>query len=361
MTESRSLPRLMILAGSNQLRGAEVFTQRLHEGLAANGWDVSSVALRDVGGQTTATVEPLVVGDPGGGRFRVGLVKALRARMSELRPEILLANGGPTLRYAVAASLRRDVQVGYIAVGEPLFWARSRLSRSTYRMLLSRTDFVMAVSEETRRQIVELYPPVSPDVVVAHQGVPERFFTIEPHEPQGPLRVLWVGSLSGEKDPNLALETVAGVPDSVLRFVGEGPLREALETEAEQMSITERVEFTGVVADVSPHLAWADLILLTSRTEGLPAVLMEAAAAGVPAVTVGVGGVADVVEAGVSGLIVARDPDQLAAAITRLAGNREELRAMGAAGRRLMREGFRLEDAIRRYERALFDRAGSPG
>jgi len=111
------------------------------------------------------------------------------------------------------------------------------------------------------------------------------------------------------------------------------------------------IEFTGPTDDVRPHLAWADVLLLVSRTEGLPGVVLEAAAAGVPAVAFDVGGVSDVVRDGVTGLLVPRgDEEAMTAALRVAATDRSRLPRLGKLAQELVLGRFTLEHAFDRYD-----------
>jgi len=124
--------------------------------------------------------------------------------------------------------------------------------------------------------------------------------------------------------------------DPRVRFliVGDGELRASLERRVQDLGLTGAVRFLGWRADIDKLYADLDVVALTSRNEGSPVALIEAMAAGVPVVSTEVGGVADVVEHGVTGLLAAMDDDAaLAGHVAKLLGDRESGRRMGQAGR----------------------------
>jgi glycosyltransferase involved in cell wall biosynthesis len=125
-----------------------------------------------------------------------------------------------------------------------------------------------------------------------------------------------------------------------LAIVGDGGLRPELERLAANLGVAERVRFVGYRADVTSVAAAADIALLTSDNEGTPVSLIEAAAAGTPAVATAVGGVRDVVtpETGVLG--PPGDPERLARAIVTLAQDTETRRSLGDAARRHVTQRF---------------------
>lgn len=339
------------MAASNRRRGAEVFTAEVRRGLIDAGWTVAAVALTRADDVETVDLASISdVSPDSASRFNRRIHHALRSRLDETRPDVLVAMGGPTLRYVAMA--RSRCIVIYVAIGEPRFWIKSAFSRILNRLLLSRVDHIIAVSQATADQLKELNPGLGPRISVVHPGVDDSFFEVDAHPGQG-RRALFLGSLSNEKDPYLALEGVTASEGWELRFVGDGPLRAGITETIRSRGLEDRVRLTGLVGDVKPYLAATDVLLLTSQTEGLPGVVLESAAAGVPAVAVNVGGLADAVLDGVTGVLVARDPQSIAGALDDLARNPERLAAMGKAARTRACEEFQLSASVDRFARIL--------
>jgi glycosyltransferase involved in cell wall biosynthesis len=156
----------------------------------------------------------------------------------------------------------------------------------------------------------------------------------------GPLRILCVGRLAPEKGHRGLLEALAqllaGGVDARLCILGEGPERAALEARCGELSLGERVSLPGSTdeAGVVRALHAADVFALSSLMEGLPVVLMEAMACGVPVVAPRLCGIPELVEDGRSGLLYTPGAwDELAAALRRLAGSPELQQALALAGR----------------------------
>jgi glycosyltransferase involved in cell wall biosynthesis len=145
------------------------------------------------------------------------------------------------------------------------------------------------------------------------------------------------GRLNAQKALHVALEALARLEGVSLVLAGDGELRDALAARAGELGLDVRVRFAGSLprVEVLALFRAADAVLLSSAWENFPHVLVEALAVGTPVVATRVGGVAEIVEDGVSGLLVpAGDPEALADAAGRLladAGLHERLRA-GTAG-----------------------------
>ena len=137
---------------------------------------------------------------------------------------------------------------------------------------------------------------------------------------------------------------------SYLIVVGGGSELPHLAALAKRLGIAERVLFLGEVADVREVLAAADVFLFASLYEGLPNALLEAMAAGLPAVATAVGGIPEVVTEGETGYLVpVRRPDLLAQRMVMLAGDGELRRRLGDAARERMK-AFSMERMVASYE-----------
>jgi glycosyltransferase involved in cell wall biosynthesis len=176
-----------------------------------------------------------------------------------------------------------------------------------------------------------VYP--MPNVVDTEQ------FTPAPRSSNGSIRLLTVGRLCPQKRMDRFLSVVARLrrqkgPKINATIAGAGPLRDALEKRAAELGISDAVEFAGGVSDVERLYRQADIFALTSDYEGLPNVLLEAMASGLPVVATSVGGVPPIVHDGETGFLVPpADEEAMASAILLLANKPELRRDMGRRGR----------------------------
>ncbi|MFV2001275.1 MAG: glycosyltransferase family 4 protein [Acidimicrobiia bacterium] len=348
---------IMVLVASNRRRGAEVFGERLTRGLSELGWMTDFVALQAADTDRIVGADPL---RPAGAatRIDVATLRALRRRVHDRRPSILLANGGATLRYAIATSttMSSPPLVAYASIGEPRFWLRSAKHARLQRFLHRRADVILAVSESTRRQLIDDIGVDAGRVQVAHTGVPHTFF-VDSEPSEQPVRLLFLGSLSPEKDPQTALDVTLEILQTNpirLRIVGDGPLRAGIADQIASRGLGDVIELTGSVDDVTPHLAWADVLVLTSRTEGLPGAILEAGAAGVPCVAFDVGGVAETMRPGVSGVVVPPgDVNAMVTELNRLIESPPKTRNMGVEARDFVANRFTLDQSIQRHHQIL--------
>jgi glycosyltransferase involved in cell wall biosynthesis len=166
--------------------------------------------------------------------------------------------------------------------------------------------------------------------------------------------LVFVGNLVPEKDPTAALEALALLPPEVgLLVVGEGPLRPELEARARRPELAGRVRLAGPVDHglVPDCLAAAEALVLPSRREGDPNVVLEALAAGRPVAASRVGGVPGLVAEGEQGFLAPPgDPAGLARAVERVLARswRPEELAASVAHRTWEASARRLEELLRR-------------
>lgn len=347
----RGVKRALVTVTSNSRRGAEVFGETLSGALRERGWDARFVCL-SVMDEPNVSAAPVRGAGRGLSRLAPAVVSGLRAEMGCV--DVVLLNGSATLRYGVAAALGLPGRPGlvYSSIGEPAYWASSNLRRAIQRVMLSRVDLVAAVSEATADQLEAVIGVDSAAIRYAPTGVEVPGASpADPHA-DGPLRLVWVGSLSNEKRPALLFDVLEEVNSQVhIEVVGDGPLREEVERRA---MTEERMTVIGAVTDVAPLLRSADALVQTSATEGLPGVVMEAAALGTPSVAFDVGGTGELVIDGVTGrLIPSGRTEDMARVLDQLGRDRSELAAMGAAARLHVNENFDLNSVVDRWEAIL--------
>lgn len=200
---------------------------------------------------------------------------------------------------------------------------------SLLREKLARAAAFVTVAEANRRHLQRQVGNGACNVQVVRCGVDTTLLAQRPGEPlDGPL--LAVGRLVAKKGFDVLLRALVDVPQVRLVIAGDGPERGQLTALCEQLGLGDRVTFCGTVdrARITGLLRTARAFVLPCRVagdgdrDGVPVVLMEAMACGVPVVSTPVGGIGELIEAGVHGTIV---PPDDAAALAR--GLRQVLRA----------------------------------
>jgi glycosyltransferase involved in cell wall biosynthesis len=151
----------------------------------------------------------------------------------------------------------------------------------------------------------------------------------------------------------------SAVKRAALVLVGDGPERPGLEAIAAELGVADAVRFAGARSDVPRLLRLFDVFALSSQTEGISVALLEAMAAGLPAVATAVGGNPEVVVEGETGrLVPAGDPARLGEALASLLADPDRRQAWGQAGRARVMEKFTLDRMVRDYEAIYESLAG---
>lgn len=236
--------------------------------------------------------------------------------------------------------------------------------------------FVVAISNYNRQVILEeCGPSADPKVTVIHCGVDLRTFRPGSAEQPGngarPLAVFCIGTLHEVKGQAYLIEACRLLAARGIRvtchFVGDGPDREELIRKAGRAGLVDRVHFVGRLTqdEVQQALRRADVVAAPSvptrdgRREGIPVVLMEAMASGVPVVASRISGIPELVEDGETGLLVEpRDAEGLADALARLIGDAELRRRLGAAGRMKVEREFDLKKSAVELSRRFASEVG---
>jgi glycosyltransferase involved in cell wall biosynthesis len=213
---------------------------------------------------------------------------------------------------------------------------------------VANADGVLCISEYTRSQLMYLSgPQYWQRLHVVHCGVDMKRYPYAVPRQEAGLSVLCVGRLVPQKGLDILVEAVDGLArrgvDIRLMLVGSGPLEASLRLKVRHLDLEDRVRFEGAVGqdDIGRYYAEADLFCLPSFAEGVPVVLMEAMATGRPVVATRVAGIPELVDDGVSGLLVAPGSvEQLVRALERLASSSELRERMGLAGRQKVEQEF---------------------
>jgi glycosyltransferase involved in cell wall biosynthesis len=236
--------------------------------------------------------------------------------------------------------------------------------RETYRWLSRRPNVIMINNSEAGARAYEAWLGLprgtigvvrngyafSDSEIALHQAARGRYRE-QIGIPAGASVVGAVMRLSEEKQPQMWLEIAArtrsAMRDVHFLIVGDGPLRRSLEKRAAQPDLRGSVHFIGHLRDALDAIADMDLLLLTSRVEGLPNVLVEAQFLGVPVAATPVGGAPEAIDHGKSGwLLDGVDPGANAERVVALLKNAKWRKAAAQHGPIFVRDRFNMRRAI---------------
>jgi glycosyltransferase involved in cell wall biosynthesis len=231
--------------------------------------------------------------------------------------------------------------------------------RQRERWLWPLTQHLVCNSASLQRELTRRYGVPAARLSLIPNGVDVDYFQPAPEGNRpNPAVILSVARLVPDKDPDTLIRAFALVapdfPQAQLWLVGEGPLQADIRRRAEEILPSGSYRFIAPQADLRPLFRQARMLALSSRTEALPNVVLEAMAARLPVAATAVGGVPEMVAPARTGwLAPPGDPPALAAILRRLLADPEKCRAFGRAGRRRAVQDFSLSAMVSRYEEVL--------
>jgi glycosyltransferase involved in cell wall biosynthesis len=273
----------------------------------------------------------------------------LRRLLAEKPVDVVMAHGGWTPHVA-ALTVRRG---GPLLVWQRILpfadkiWnpAMCRVQSAVARRFDAGVALTDDMADELRRLGFR-----GPVWTIPNFRKPDRFLAVDRDEAAARLRaevgvpadvslIGYVGHLIEQKRPDRLLDVMAHLRardcPAHLVVAGSGPLAEDLVARAERLGVAGAVTFLGHRSDVEWVFGGVDLALLTSESEGIPGVAVEAVMSGCPMVTVPVGGVAEVIEDGVTGIVLdSFEPADMAEAVADLLADEDCRTAMSEAGRK---------------------------
>ncbi|MGM0944148.1 MAG: glycosyltransferase family 4 protein [Bacteroidota bacterium] len=386
--------RILILDTSPIRRGAQVFGYELAEHLRSLGHKIARVYLfqsnhREI---LSLSVQDRVL------PFREeswlekipsiqpGILLDLKREIAEFQPEVILCNGSKTLKYG--AWLRILNRAGHAKIigrfiDDAEFWNPGGLKKWMYSFWINRLDGIVGVSQHSLDSVLNHYSYKKPNRVIHRTFDPQKF----DHAPSRKEAreflgldekeevLLFLGNLTVQKRPDRFLEIVSNLiktrPNLRALIVGDGLLREVLENqiakknqeprdkkqekesnskESGVLNLASCVSFKGYHQDVAPYLAASDLLILTSDTEGLPGVVLEAAHFGVPTVATEVGGIKECLSDGESGFLIPdRSVDAFCKKIIFLLDHPEKRTQMGQNAKTFISQNFKMNQVAKQY------------
>jgi glycosyltransferase involved in cell wall biosynthesis len=365
--------RILQVVQEAQRRGAEVFASQLSRQLRRMSHEVKTAYLYRHEGENPLPLDEhdtVLGGDEHHCLERIPgvhplLLWRLKRLIEETQPDVVQVNGGRTVKYGAAIASgrrRRSWVLIYRNIGQLRDWVRGWHHTLYSRLVMPNVDGVVGVSRVTLQTVEDLFqlsvPAVRiPSAVDTEMVVPTVSREVTRRQAETPLEapvIVWVGSLTPEKRVDRLIRAAdvvrRSIPNLHLWIVGGGPLRRTLEAEVQARSLTSYVRFLGVQERVANYMNAGDVVTLTSDTEGMPAVLLEAGLLGRPVVATRVGGVSECVLDGETGILVERnDEEALATALRDLLRQPEQRCRMGQASRGWIERNFTMSRVAQDY------------
>lgn len=297
----------------------------------------------------------------------IAAYRGLRSLIRERSPDIVsLHSSKAGVLGRIAASLE-----GKPAIFHAHGWAFApELGRMAPMYLLMErlaarfTTSVITVSDKDRELALSANLLDASKVVTITNGIPDLVEPrLEADPARNPPRLVMVARHQPPKDYETLLRALRDLLDLdwSLACVGDGRLEGANRDLCSQLGLDDRTVFLGARRDVPEILAGSQILVLSSKSEGLPLSILEGMRAGLPIVAAAVGGIPDVVTEGKTGLLVpAGDPVALSLALRSLICSPSDRAAFGTASRRRYLEAFTLDRMFSRTKSAFCDAISEP-
>lgn len=336
----------IFVRGDNRDPSVETPSNELHEALKSTGADVHCI-------QESFPFDPGVIG-------------GLRKLVKRLQPDIIETHFVKSNLLVRLSGVWRCCPWIAFHHGYTTDATRTVIYNQFDRWSLRVPSRIVTVCQPFKQQISSRGAPAS-RISILHNGIPFDWLngceTTVPPAPaahseigqRGRERVaLAVGRLSKEKafvDLLVAINKLGELrPDSPVRLliVGEGPERARIERAVRNLKLQDRVKMVGHARDVRPYYRLADVLAISSVSEGSPNVLLEAMAAGVPVVTTSVGGISEIVADRETALLVEpHDPGALAAAMNLLLSDPQLSETLVSNARKLVKGQYSPQSRAR--------------
>lgn len=292
------------------------------------------------------------------------MIADVAAELRRERADLLVCHGYKADVIGWFAARRVGLPVISVSRGWTAHTLKVRAYEALDRKMLARMDAVVCVSDGQAAKVLRSGIPRDRVHVIHNSVDPARFRTHSTGE-RAVLETLFtskpdvivaaVGRLSPEKGFDQLIEAARIIVRAADRIgivlIGDGPERRKLEARVRASDLESNVVFTGFRKDVDDLLPSADILVQSSYTEGLPNVVLEACAAGIPVVATDVGGTSEIIEDEVNGFLVPpADPAALAGRVINLARSPLLRQEMGQRGRSIVRTRFSFARQAAQYE-----------
>lgn len=238
-----------------------------------------------------------------------------------------------------------------------VFWDKIR------RFVIKQANLVTVISPLFIKNLIDLYPPVKDKIFSISMGIDANLFFFQPHrnnnkEP----KLLFVGRLSPVKGVNYLIRALPGVLEKFskvrLEIIGYGAQEKELKALVKNLSLENKITFIGPVPnrELPKYYQHSFCYILPSIVEGLPVAIMEAMACGCPVIATSVGGVRDLIENNVTGLLISpKSVDEISQSVIRLLSDKILRENIIQNARKKIEENYEWNIIASKFEK-LYDK-----
>jgi glycosyltransferase involved in cell wall biosynthesis len=249
-----------------------------------------------------------------------GIIIELAKEIKVFSPDIILCNGSRTLKYAaVVKRIYPSIKSKWIyrVIDSAVYWNRKSLTQLYYKhWVIPAMDAAVGVSQRSLDEMIQHYSFKKPSVCIPRAVDIDHFANFIPEVnarkntgiPDDAFVLLFLGNFTKQKRPDRFIDIINSVKESIPNvhglMVGDGPLKSAVNDQISKLSLENNITCVGYKKDVRPWIAMSNVLLLTSDTEGMPGVVLEAAAMKKVTISTDVGGVREFIKHEENGYVI---------------------------------------------------------
>lgn len=310
--------KILHLIQKKQRRGAEIFTAQLGNHQLVQGHEVRLIAL--FFGQANLPFEGEIISLDRSGKRRLVDVEGwqqLAQHIREFQPDIVQANAGDTLKYAVFSKLfcRWKAPIIFRNASTVSQYIKNPLVKLLNALLYKNTAHVISVSAASRGDLNNLFRTTKAKTTVIPIGIEINALATEAiHFDPAYFHILHIGGFSFEKNHAGLLHIFKmlqqSYPDVQLHLIGDGSLREEVENMSVSLGLQNAITFHGAIEQPLDYIQAAQVLVLPSILEGLPGAILEAQYCKTPVVANNVGGISEIVQNNHTGWLVEKGDEE---------------------------------------------------
>ena len=349
--------RILQIIQQKQYRGAEIFACQLSSHLINLGNKVEIVSIYDGDALLPFKNKIPTLSSQGSNRYLdLQGWKKLADIIEGFKPDIIQANAADTLKYAVFSKLiyKWKAPIVYRNASTTSYYIKNQFSKFINSFLLRNVDRIISVSYSSKWDLNRVFPFTKDKTLVVPIGIdPIKTEETDIAFSTKRVNIIHVGSFTREKNHKGLLSIFKKLnalnPNYFLHLIGEGPLRNIMEEDVRQLELLDSVKFYEGVRNPLPYISAADILVLPSNIEGLPAVLLEAMFCKTPVVAYNVGGISEIVNSQTGNLIEKGDEAGFVKAVLETLEN-PNLEQIEAAHQMVLKEYMNEEIAVKFVE-----------